>query len=436
MYFKSKSALPAGPHSENDREFVMGDSGRDVTNHGLYRSMRRTTSEATAIDIFCGAGGLSSALSESGWATYAAVDIDRDCLRSLEANQRKGFLRGAKLIHADIAEVRASDLRPTASPDWRPDLLAGGPPCQPFSSAGRMGGLNDPRGQLFTHFVRLAEELRPRFVLFENVAGLVTAKDQNGIAGGVLARIQSSFEEIGYACRFDLLNAADYGAPQRRVRLYMIAAYNEPLPQFPNRTHSKEGEGLPWVSLASFLKTMPSPNAADIVRPPKSKATQLAELTPGTGLKSIGIVEANRPSGHWGYRQDSFLADLSIPSRTIRAASTPDWIRLPDDKDLRRLTWKECAGLQAFPKEWEFVGTVASKFRQIGNAVQGNIGRALGATLLQAAAGDKLVNTSSEPWPASFRRRVRYTTMEEHVNGQVRRMAKESKNIDRSSEMV
>lgn len=391
----------------------------------------------TAIDLFCGAGGLASSLEATGWETVAAVDFDRDCINTLHANKERGYLRNAALVHDDIANVQGKDLRPRgASVNWRPDLLSGGPPCQPFSSAGRMLALNDPRGRLFKEFVRIADELKPRFILFENVAGLVTAKDLNGEVGGVLRNVQHSFEEIGYACRFDLLNAADFGAPQRRVRLYMVATLDEVIPEFPNPTHGRDGLPRPWQSIGQFLLTQEPPLPEDIVRPPLSKLEALSRLTPGTGLRSTGIVEANRPSGHWGYRQDSFLADLSAPSRTIRAASTPDWLRLPGEEEMRRITWRECAGLQGFPVDWVFTGTFASKFRQIGNAVQGHIGRMLGKQLLQAALKVRKGTPQSLPWPRAFHRRVRYTAQEEIVNGHVRRVAKGGDLDGHSAEMV
>ncbi|MBR0847545.1 DNA cytosine methyltransferase [Bradyrhizobium diazoefficiens] len=392
----------------------------------------------TVVDLFAGAGGLSSSLEAVGWRSVAAVDIDADAIETLRLNQARGHLAGSKLIQTDIREISAKDLRPANStPRWRPDLLAGGPPCQPFSSAGAMKGLGDPRGRLFQDFVRLADELKPRFILFENVAGLVTAKAPSGRPGGVLQRIQREFEAIGYACRFDLLNAADFGAPQRRVRLYMIACRNERLPCFPEPTHSRAAslDRLQWETLGDFLSTQPRPSPTDIVRPSPRRVAELAALTPGTGLRSNGIVEANRPSGHWGYRQDCFVADPSLPSRTIRAASTPDWLRRQGE-DIRRLTWRECAGLQGFLPDWEFAGTTSSRFRQIGNAVQGHIGRAIGEKLHEAAETRQRARVVSAEWPASFLKRVRYTAMEEAVNGAHRRAARERHNVVPSSQMV
>jgi DNA (cytosine-5)-methyltransferase 1 len=388
----------------------------------------------SAIDLFCGAGGLSGALERAGFRTVTAVDADRDCVASLEATQQasvriagssRRYLAGTRLLRADIREVSSGDLVPADAPlGWRPDVLAGGPPCQPFSSAGTGLGLNDPRGQLFTHFVRLADELKPRMVLFENVAGLVTAKGRDGRPGGVLRLIQARFEEVGYACRFALLNAADYGAAQRRVRLYMVASRDEGLPNFPIATHSAAQEhGLkPWVGLGKRLAGLPPPMAEDLIRPKGKRAAELEVLEPGNGLKSHGIVEANRPSGHWGYRQDCFVADSTRPSRTIRAASTPDWLRTPDG--LRRLTWQECAALQGFDPDWVFEGGRTSRYRQIGNAVQGDIGKAIADSLIVALKHPVRQTPLSEAWPAAFDKRVRYTAMEQRTNGEHRRAAR------------
>ncbi len=289
------------------------------------------------------------------------LEADADSVASLKANrgrkiatcdgERPAFA-SAKILHRNIEESGIDDLLPSGSPPI--SLLVGGPPCQPFSSCGKMQSLDDPRGNLFEHFVRLASELLPPLILFENVQGLVTARGPDGVPGEVLGIVRNRFEELGYGTRVALLTAADYGVPQRRVRFFMIASRHEPLPCFPEPSHSKEpSDGVlfrsqRWISLAEALSTMPPPDEADIVRPTQKLEEKLRRLKPGTGLKAAGIREANRPSGHWGYRQDSFLADPTLPCRTIRSASTPDWIYDAEGK-LRRLTWRECAMLQSFP---------------------------------------------------------------------------------------
>jgi DNA (cytosine-5)-methyltransferase 1 len=388
----------------------------------------------TVVSLFSGAGGLDVGLEQAGWETVAATDFDRDCVTTLTDSgaaririPRGGgrrYLANAEILQADIAGLTADDLRPTGSKRWRPDLLAGGPPCQPWSSAGLQQGFSDPRGQLMHHFIRLIDELRPRFVLMENVRGLVTAIGPNGKPGEALRLIQSSLEEVGYASSVGMLNAADFGAAQRRVRLFLIASSDHRLPEFPEPTHADpekptllNGHRRPWVSLGDLLATLPPPLAEDVVRPAGERGRQIMKLRPGKGLRTSGRVESNRPGGHWGYRQDSFLADPSVPSRTIRAATTPDWIR-DDEGKLRRLTWRECAALQGFPEGWRFSGTVASRFRQIGNAVQPMSARAMGYVILESLEQGPLRRPPvSAPWPAEFHRRVRYTAAEHRVNG-------------------
>ena len=388
------------------------------------------------VDLFAGAGGLTASLEKAGFHTVAAVELDSDCVATLRFNQKaripvssgesRVLLNGTNILQKDVRRVRRADLVPMeVGPEWRPAVLAGGPPCQPFSFAGLGQGMNDPRGQLFREFVRIADELRPRFILFENVSGLVTAKCAEGRPGGVLSIVQKSFESIGYACRFALLNSADFGAPQRRVRLYMIGAEQGVLPSFPEPTHSSDSSTglLPWVSMGECLADLPPANRNDIVRPKGRRELELRALQPGTGLKSAGIVEANRPSGHWGYRQDCFRADENLPSRTIRAATTPDWI--VRDGDMRRLTWHECAVLQDFPATWRFCGSNASRFRQIGNAVQGHVGRALARVLREAVETEVGGTPVSPSWPATFHKRVRYTAAEARVNGSFRQAARD-----------
>lgn len=386
------------------------------------------------MSLFSGAGGLDVGLEQAGWETVAATDFDADCVATLNnsrgarirvsGERGRRYLSSASVLEADVGALTASDLRPVRSTRWRPDLVAGGPPCQPWSSAGLQQGFSDPRGQLMHHFIRLVDELRPRFVLMENVRGLVTAIGPNGMPGEALRLIQSGLEDIGYASIVGTLNAADFGAAQRRVRLFLVASSDHRLPSFPEPTHAdaKKPDLLnvhrkPWMTLGELLETLLPPEPDDVVRPTGEKGRQLEMLTPGTGLRTSGRVESNRPGGHWGYRQDSFLADPGLPSRTIRAAATPDWIR-DDEGMLRRLTWRECAALQGFPKDWQFSGTAASRFRQIGNAVQTMSARAMGQVILGAlAAGRVRTPPVSPPWPTEFQRRVRYTASEHRVNG-------------------
>ncbi|MFC4631770.1 DNA cytosine methyltransferase [Promicromonospora alba] len=391
------------------------------------------TREPTVVSLFSGAGGLDIGLEQAGFRLVTATDHAKHAMQTLRDTQaaqvsisgRDAFyMDGTKLIEADVRDLRAVDVRPNgARSTWRPDVLVGGPPCQPWSSAGHQKGLDDPRGQLIAHFLRMIGEVRPRFVVFENVRGLLTARGATGTPGEVLRSIQADLDDMGYASRVSTLNAADFGAAQRRVRVVLIATDEYALPEFPVSTHSRD-PGLdlkPWVSLGEALAGMPAPDPEDIVRPTGERADALRALAPGTGIKTGGRVMANRPSGQWGYRQDAFLADLSRPARTIRAAGTPDWVRLPGDDDMRRLTWRECAALQGFPQDWQFAGKATQRFQLIGNAVQVNMAEAVGRVVLDSLRkGDAPTKPVTPPWPEELVKRVRYTAAEEKVNGHLR----------------
>ncbi len=401
----------------------------------------------TVVSLFTGAGGLDIGLEQAGFRTVSAVDADADCVATLCANQRAGVpsgrgwdhLAGATLMAADIEVLEARHLRPPGVPrGWTPDLLAGGPPCQPFSSSGKMLSVTEPRGRLFQQFVRLAEALRPKLILFENVRGLVTARGPGGQPGEVLHLVTEAFEGIGYATTWALVNAADYGVPQRRVRCFLMATRCTPLPHFPEPTHAEiPGKGLfddrsPWVTLGEFLATFPAPEEAEIVRPTPALATQLADVPPGSGLKSPGAREATRPGGHWGYRQGTFIADLKQPARTITASASQDWIRCPDGS-LRRLTLRECAALQGFPPGWQFAGPLASRFRQVGNAVPARCGKVLGEALLAVLGEAPRTRPPSAPLPREMVTAIDYTRRENRRNGASRRQARlrlQDRNID------
>lgn len=423
------------------RRFSLDDqSTRPPSAAGWFpRAMFMDAPVFTVVSIFTGAGGLDIGLEQAGFRTVSAVDCDASCVGSLCANQRAGLsagngrnhLEGTGLLAAEVECLSAEQLRPAGSArGWVPDLMAGGPPCQPFSSSGKMLSTNDPRGRLFRHFVRLAGALRPRLILFENVRGLITARGTRGEPGEVLRLVRGAFEGIGYATTFALLNAADYGLPQRRVRCFMMATRDTALPQFPDPTHAEQPRiglfdvRLPWVTLGEFLASFPPPAEEEIVRPTPALAAQLAGVPEGSGLKSAGAREATRPGGHWGYRQGTFIADLRQPARTITASASQDWVRHPDGS-LRRLTLHECAALQGFPRAWQFVGPIASRFRQVGNAVPSVFGRVLGKALLAALGEGRRLKPASAPLPHGFVTAIEYTRREHRRNGASRREARQ-----------
>lgn len=392
-------------------------------------AVREVKVARTVVSLFTGAGGLDLGLERAGFLTVAANDVDKHAVATLRQNQELSHpvagveghyhLAGTRILEGDIRDLASSDLTPgDASPGWRPDALVGGPPCQSFSSAGSQRSMDDPRGQLFLDFVRLAQELQPRIILFENVRGLVTARGPSGIPGEAVNLIRSSFEDIGYATSFHVLNAADYGAPQRRVRMFMFgAAHDTALPDFPAPTHSRDGINVkPWVTLGEFLSVRPEPGMSEIVLPSEALRRQLEGLPDGTGLRSPGRAEPTRPSGHWGYKQGTFIADLSLPARTVTGASTQDWVRRPST-GLRRITLREAAAIQGFPGEWEFSGPRSAQFQQVGNAVPAVFGEVLGAAMAGALGKEARRAPVSAPFPHHMNAAIAYTARDDARNG-------------------
>ena len=335
------------------------------------------------VSLFSGAGGLDIGLERSGFEALSLCEIESGFCNTLEANQNGthsdgiDYFKGAKVFNADIRDLSGADLALKGDLD----LVVGGPPCQAFSSSGKQLSVLDPRGTLVNEFLRIVDELQPRMFLFENVRGLVTARDSNGEPGGVIRDLLNQLQELGYSCRATLLNSADFGSYQRRVRCFIVGSMRGTAPLFPEPTHQKNADMFyqQWLSLRSFLEEYADLNEDSYTYPTEKLGRQLRELPDGSGLKSAGRAEKTRPGGHWGYRQGTFIADLDLPARTVTGSASQDWVRW--EGKLRRLTLNEVKLLQGFPSDWEILGTKAQRFKQVGNAVPTVFGELLGGMI-------------------------------------------------------
>jgi len=379
------------------------------------------------LSLFAGAGGLDLGLERSGWRCRYGVDSDPEAVETLRLNRGDAFGKDALFECADVRELSGDDiLGRIGRKRGEVPLMAGGPPCQSWSSAGKQLGFEDPRGRLFADFVRLSDECGCRIIVFENVRGLLTARGPNGVPGEALRIIRETLFERGYRSDVRLLNAADYGVPQRRVRLIIVAYRDTAMPVFPVETHAKSEEcGLfrkPWATLSQVLEQAAPIKEHELIRPAGEMAIRLSGLKPGEGAKSPGKRETTRPGGHWGYLQGGFVADPSLPARTVTASSQQDWIML-DDGTHRRLTPRECALIQTFPEDWRFAGNRASQYRLIGNAVPPRLAEALGATLAGMLQGAPYQAAFHFELPPSLAAAIRYTAREESRNGESRRVS-------------
>jgi DNA (cytosine-5)-methyltransferase 1 len=391
------------------------------------------------ISLFSGAGGLDIGFEQAGWSCAYASDIDKESVATLQRNRclrldRVSLLRESFLEQADVQHLRGKEILAKAGMRKGDALaLVGGPPCQSWSSAGHQLGFSDPRGRLIRDYVRLASELDVRWLVFENVRGLLTARGPDGEPGSALSFVRHALLDAGFQTEVSLLNAADFGVAQRRVRLFLIGFRRGDRPSFPEPTHSRD-PGLfdhgrkPWVTLRECLSQLGKVDGADVIYPSSKLAKALEKVPNGSGLRSPGKKESTRPGGHWGYKQGCFVADPDVPSRTITASSQQDWIR-DRSLGLRRLSPRECAAIQGFPDQYEFVGNRISQYRQIGNAVPPQlafaIARTLGAHVRTSLTyrGMRAPRDQLIPLPAALTSYIEYTRKEERRNGNSRRTA-------------
>jgi DNA (cytosine-5)-methyltransferase 1 len=389
------------------------------------------------VSTFSGGGGLDIGFEQAGWDCVFATDVDPVATQTLRRNaeRARGCFRDTQVLCEDARKLTGvSILDRTGLTRGNVDALVGGPPCQSWSSAGHQLGLADPRGQLFQDFARLADELDVRWIVFENVRGLLTARGPEGEPGGALAHIRRTLLQRGFQTDANLLNAADYGVAQRRVRLFLIGFRAGDRPTFPVATHTKNvglvSDGrLPWKPLRECLAEIAPPNPEEVIRPAPALKRQLDAVPDGSGLKSAGKREATRPGGHWGYKQGAFIADLNLPARTVTASPQQDWIRDPS-LGLRRLNPRECAAIQTFPVDWEFAGDDGAKYRQIGNAVPPGLAKAVAMSLREHVVRQQSWRRERDgrhkellPLQPSLKAAIDYTIREESRNGESRRAA-------------
>jgi DNA (cytosine-5)-methyltransferase 1 len=378
------------------------------------------------ISLFTGAGGLDIGLERSGLEPLSLCEIDPIFCDTLQTNagikkaDGKAYLDSARIVNGDIRDLSGSEL----SGGKEVDLVVGGPSCQSFSSAGNQRSVLDTRGELIHEFYRIINEISPKVFLFENVRGIVTARDKEGKPGGVIKEYVQSFENLGYSTRAALLNSADYGAYQRRVRCFILGTKYGEAPHFPDPTHQKKKSIFhqEWNSLEDFLIENGDMQEDNYVFPTAELYEKLKDIPNGSGLKSNGKAEKTRPGGHWGYRQGTFIADLNLPARTVTGSSSQDWVRWKGN--LRRLTLNEIKLLQGFPIDWEVKGTKAQVFKQIGNAVPTIFGELIGNTII-----DFLSSSISSPpkflgLPKSFKGYIDYTIKDHERNKDSREIHK------------
>lgn len=317
----------------------------------------------TAIELFAGAGGLALGIEKAGFETLGLIEIDKDAADTLKWNRPRW-----NVINEDIAKISPLDLREQFRlKSGELDLLSGGAPCQAFSYAGKRLGLEDARGTLFYHYAVFLQKLQPKTFLFENVRGLLTHD-----GGRTYQTILSVFEECGYTIQKRILNAWDYGNAQKRERLITIGIRND-LTDRIQIEFPKPHEYKPV--LRDVLKDVPESVGAQY----SAYKRDIFKLVPPGGYwRDVPeeIAKAYMKScWNMGGGRTGILRRMSMdePSLAVLTSPTQKQTERCHPLEPRPFNIRENARIQSFPDEWQFCGSVASQYKQVGNAVPVNL---------------------------------------------------------------
>jgi DNA (cytosine-5)-methyltransferase 1 len=325
----------------------------------------------SVLDLFAGAGGLSQGLTEAGMNVVAAAEWDSDALATFA-----DLHPSAQLFSGDIAGADFRDFRGSI------DIVAGGPPCQPWSDGGKRLGNEDPRDGM-PQFVRAVSEIGPRAFLLENVPGLTREAMRPSFNYLVQA-----LRDLGYKVDWRVLKAADYGVAQSRRRLFMMGFLSGE-PQWPEPTHG-DGTARGWKSAGEVLdpgQILGRPNLSKVVyakRPDLRPGPYDGLLFNGGGRPIDLRTLAPTMLASMGGNKTPWLDTLDIVPAYhahLLAGGAP---RSGVVSGARRITVAEAAALQTFPGGAVFAGPRSSQYRQIGNAVPSSLAQAVGQAVARA----------------------------------------------------
>jgi DNA (cytosine-5)-methyltransferase 1 len=358
------------------------------------------------VSLFSGCGGLDLGFKKEGYDLIWANDFDKDICATYSLNL------GKHMHCADITKIPENEI-----PEC--DIVIGGPPCQSFSLVGRRN-IEDARGNLVWEFYRVVKRKKPKVFLMENVPGIRSALLPDGKR--VLETLISDFEKLGYIVQVYTLNAADYGVPQRRRRVFVVGSLEGNIIRPPEQTHSHDGSiGKRWVSSGEALSDLPTPTESGevkysshpkndfqkYVRQPNLKETTL-HITPYSSPKDREIISYVKPGGNYmdipdkaatirilnfkktGGRTTTYgRLDPTMPAYTINTHfNRPNVgcnIHYSDD---RMISLREGLRLQSFPDDFKVIANSKRNYYvQVGNAVPALLGCAWAKHLKQYIDG-------------------------------------------------
>jgi DNA (cytosine-5)-methyltransferase 1 len=317
------------------------------------------------IELFAGCGGLSTGFLDAGLHVAAGFEIDQ---RAVDAYDYNHAYRGSRGYVADLTVATGRELLKLAGIK-RVDFVIGGPPCQPFSIAGKRRGRHDSRSDLIHHFVRLVGELCPKAFLLENVPNLTSIAE-----GAVLDQVIDSLRDIGYCLEHRIVSAAEFGVAQNRKRLIVVGLKGKRVPRFPAPSYGSRER--PFVSASAAIGDLPDAGEFGehgiFNHEPTAHSIDMVNR-----LSGLAVGKRERGSFHDRLHPDR-------PSYTLRAGSGNFSPLRPVHYTYHRvITVRESARLQGFSDNFVWPDRIPrlQQYRQVGNAVAPPMARAFAECL-------------------------------------------------------
>jgi DNA (cytosine-5)-methyltransferase 1 len=387
------------------------------------------TNKYTVLSLFSGAMGLDLGLESTGrFQILACIEKEPVFCETIRMNQRAGRVDpNLKIYEGDLSDLEHVDPHAImAALGLRPgelDVLVGGPPCQSFSTAGRRRTTRDPRGTLLWRFLKYVEVLQPKFFVIENVRGLLSAAlrhrpladrpdrggpplaadEEPGSVVRLFAHDLQNLNGVSYHLDCFEVNAVNYGAPQLRERVLMFGNRYRSTVDFPDPTHGTAPGLKPWATLGDAIRDVKEQGDVILDFSPRKKR-YLSMVPPGSNWRSLPVAIQKESMGKaWQAKggRSGWWRRLSydLPSPTLVTMPNHASTALCHPEQVRALTLREYACIQGFPRTWEFAGSPAEQYVQVGNAVPVRLGLVSGQVVVSEL--DRLRDRDWQLYPST-----------------------------------